>query len=100
MKNHFYHSRWAPLSATIFITHVRILRNGSYVNGKRIEVSTWHQITEVYRLKLYGSRQVIFYLKKTDPPSQISIHWRITYIKWTIPGNNTFNGHIFRVRSN
>ena len=27
----FYHNRWAPLSVTIFITHVHILRNGSYV---------------------------------------------------------------------
>ena len=32
MKNHFYHIRWAPLSVTIFISHVRILRNGSYAN--------------------------------------------------------------------
>ena len=26
--NHFYHIRWAPLSVTIFIMHMRILRNG------------------------------------------------------------------------
>ena len=31
MGNHFYHIRWAPLSVTI-ITHMRILRNGSYAN--------------------------------------------------------------------
>ena len=29
MENHFYNIT-APLSVTIFITHVRILRNGSY----------------------------------------------------------------------
>ena len=34
MGNHFYHIRRAPLSVTIFITHVRILRNGSYSNEK------------------------------------------------------------------
>ena len=28
----FYHIRWAPLSVTIFIRHVRILRNGSFDN--------------------------------------------------------------------
>ena len=30
--NNFYHIRRAPLSVTIFITHVRILRNWSYAN--------------------------------------------------------------------
>ena len=39
MENHFYHIRWAPLSVTIFITHVRILRNGSYANVQ--EVMYW-----------------------------------------------------------
>ena len=37
MENHFYHIRWAPLSVTIFITHMRILRNGSYANGKELK---------------------------------------------------------------
>ena len=32
MENHFYHIRWAPLSVTIFIMHVRILCYGSYAN--------------------------------------------------------------------
>ena len=32
MENHVYHIRWAPLSVTIFITHERILRNGSNAN--------------------------------------------------------------------
>ena len=32
MKNHFYHIRRTPLSVTIFITHVRILRNWSYAD--------------------------------------------------------------------
>ena len=31
---HFSICQWAPLSVTIFITHVRILRNGSYANAK------------------------------------------------------------------
>ena len=34
MKNQFDHIRWAPLSVTIFITHVRLLRNGSYTNER------------------------------------------------------------------
>ena len=33
MENHFYHIKWAPLSVIYFITHVRILRNGSYANA-------------------------------------------------------------------
>ena len=33
MENHFYNMKWAPLNATIFITHVRILRNRSYANA-------------------------------------------------------------------
>ena len=32
MENHFYHLRWAALNVTIFITHVRNLRNRCYVN--------------------------------------------------------------------
>ena len=28
-----YHIRWVPLIDIIFITHVRILHNGSYANG-------------------------------------------------------------------
>ena len=32
--NHFYHIRWAHLSVTIFIMHVRILRNVSYANAR------------------------------------------------------------------
>ena len=32
-ENHFYHIRWPPLNVTIFITHVRRLRNGSYDNA-------------------------------------------------------------------
>ena len=33
MENHFYHIRLSPLNVTIFITHVRRLRNGSYASG-------------------------------------------------------------------
>ena len=32
MENYFYHIRCDPMSVTIFITHVCILRNGSYGN--------------------------------------------------------------------
>ena len=32
-ENQFYHIKWPPLNVTIFITHVRILRNGCYANG-------------------------------------------------------------------
>ena len=32
MENHFYNIRWAPLSVTIFIRHVHVLRNGCYAN--------------------------------------------------------------------
>ena len=32
MENHFYHIKWPPLNVTIFITHVRNVRNGSYAN--------------------------------------------------------------------
>ena len=32
MENHFYHIKWPPLNVTIFITHVRSLRNGCYAN--------------------------------------------------------------------
>ena len=32
MENHFYHIKWPPLNVTIFITHVRNLRNGCYAN--------------------------------------------------------------------
>ena len=32
MESNFNHIRWAPLSVTIFITHMRILRNRSYAN--------------------------------------------------------------------
>ena len=32
MENNLNHIRLAPLSVTIFITHVRILRNGRYAN--------------------------------------------------------------------
>ena len=39
MENHFYHIRWAPLSVTIFITHVCILRNGSYADVSYIKNS-------------------------------------------------------------
>ena len=35
MDDHFYHIRGAPLSDTIFITHMRILPNGRYANGKQ-----------------------------------------------------------------
>ena len=31
---YFYHIKWSPLNVTIFITHVRILRNGSYDNAQ------------------------------------------------------------------
>ena len=33
MGNHFYNVRLAPLSFTIFVTHVRLLRNWRYANG-------------------------------------------------------------------
>ena len=36
MENHFYHIRSPPLSFSIFITHVRILRNGRYANANGI----------------------------------------------------------------
>ena len=32
MENHFYHIRLAHLSVTIFVTDVRIQRNGRYAN--------------------------------------------------------------------
>ena len=32
MENHFYHIRLPPLNVTIFITHVRNLRNECYAN--------------------------------------------------------------------
>ena len=35
MENHFYHIRLPPLNVTIFITHIRRLRNGSYANVRR-----------------------------------------------------------------
>ena len=31
--NNFYHIKWPPLNVTIFITHVRRLRNVSYANA-------------------------------------------------------------------
>ena len=32
MENHFYYIKWSSLNASIFITHVRNLRNGCYAN--------------------------------------------------------------------
>ena len=32
---HFYHIKLPPLNVTIFITHVRNLRNGCYANALR-----------------------------------------------------------------
>ena len=34
-ENHFYQIRWPPLNVTIFITHVRRLRNESCANAVR-----------------------------------------------------------------
>ena len=33
-ENHSYHIRWPPLNATVFITHLCILRDGSFANVK------------------------------------------------------------------
>ena len=47
MENQFYHISWPPLNVTIFIAHVRNLRNGSYANGilqnmKPVMYKTWN----------------------------------------------------------
>ena len=38
MENHFYHIKWPPLNVTIFITHVRNLRNmqWQWIDNNRI----------------------------------------------------------------
>ena len=40
MENNFYHIRLALLSVTIFITQVRILRNGRYTSVREISYIT------------------------------------------------------------
>ena len=42
MENHFYHIRLAPLSVTIFMSHVHILRNGSYADAWMRLIMTWY----------------------------------------------------------
>ena len=32
MESHLYHIKWPPLNFTIFIPHMRNLRNGCYAN--------------------------------------------------------------------
>ena len=44
MENHFYHISWAPLIVTIFITHVRIVRNGNYAKDIWLVNSTSRDI--------------------------------------------------------
>ena len=56
MENHFYHNMWAPLSVTIFITHVPMLRNGP--------VSLIHYIL---LLPLQGFRVVLHYRARIYP---------------------------------
>ena len=51
MENPFYHIRWAPLSVTIFITHLCILHNGSYANDYWANFwgykTQWHTLWKV-----------------------------------------------------
>ena len=42
MENHFYNIKWSPLNVTIFIMHVRNLRNGWYANIKHVAMYTMY----------------------------------------------------------
>ena len=44
MENHSYHIKWPPLNSTVFITHVRNLRNGCYANESYLNL--WY--TKIY----------------------------------------------------
>ena len=73
--NHFYHIRWAPLSVTIFIMHMRILRNGSYANVNQEQY--WNKI------KIYQDHLPISYLSQYRPsPLNPSTHSQL-YFCWT-----------------
>ena len=50
--NHFYHIRWASLSVTIFITHVRIQRNGSYANAFYIFIPFFTKLCRCFDMVL------------------------------------------------
>ena len=71
MENHFYRIKVPHLNVTIFITHVRNLRNGCYANAPLRQVKK-HLICQSSQLLMIIT--VFVYIKKVSHlPSQLGI---------------------------
>ena len=83
MEHHFYRIRLAPLSVTIFITHVRILRNGRYANAFHtfyIDVICFY--TKYICLNLHGRLFPNFYVYWSQIITREGVydmHWRSSH---------------------
>ena len=51
LENTFYHIKWPPLNVTIFITHVRNLRNGCYANVDHSPIINMEALQDQYDQK-------------------------------------------------